>query len=119
MKKELLFTITKKDFDISYFSGTGAGGQHRNKSQNCVRIKHRDSGVTTTGQNHRSLEQNKKDAFLRLTKHPDFKKWHRIECAHRNIDIEEEKKQIEREVNTQMQEKNLKVEYFDPEVKNG
>ena len=26
--KELLFSVTKKDFDITYFSGKGAGGQH-------------------------------------------------------------------------------------------
>lgn len=62
-KKELIASYTKKDFDIQWFSGTGAGGQHRNKHQNCVRIVHKDSGITTTGQNHRSRVQNFKEAF--------------------------------------------------------
>ena len=34
-QKELLFSVTKKDFSITWFSGTGAGGQYRNKHQNC------------------------------------------------------------------------------------
>lgn len=55
-KKELLFSITKKDFSIEWFSGSGAGGQHRNKSSNCCRIKHLVSGVITTGTEQRSRE---------------------------------------------------------------
>jgi protein subunit release factor A len=45
MKKELLFSVTKKDFNVDYFSGKGAGGQYRNKHQNCVRLKHIESGA--------------------------------------------------------------------------
>jgi protein subunit release factor A len=66
MKRKLIQTWTKKDFRIDWFSGTGAGGQHRNKHQNCVRITHIESGLTTTGQNSKSREQNFKDAFTRL-----------------------------------------------------
>lgn len=57
---------TKKDFKIDWFSGTGAGGQHRNKHQNCVRITHIESGITVTGQNHRERQRNFDDAFGRL-----------------------------------------------------
>ena len=44
--KKLLFSITKKDFKIDYFSGTGAGGQHRNRHKNCIRLTHIESNVT-------------------------------------------------------------------------
>jgi len=34
MKKEHLFSVTKKDIEITYYSGRGAGGQHRNRHKN-------------------------------------------------------------------------------------
>lgn len=57
---------TKKDFKIDWFSGTGAGGQHRNKSRNCVRITHIESGIVVTGQNHRERQRNFNEAFTTL-----------------------------------------------------
>ena len=57
---------TKRDFRIDWFSGTGAGGQHRNKHQNCVRITHIESGITVTGQSFRERQRNFDDAFRRL-----------------------------------------------------
>lgn len=65
---------TKKDFTIDWFSGTGAGGQHRNKHQNCVRITHIESGITVTGQNHRERSRNFDEAFQELAKR--VVKWH-------------------------------------------
>jgi len=47
--RELLFSITKDDFIIEWYFGSGSGGQHRNKHQNCCRLKHVESGVITTG----------------------------------------------------------------------
>ena len=73
--KSKLFSITKKDFRIEYFSGTGAGGQYRNKHQNCVRLLHTDSGVFVTGQSQRSRQANLREAFNNLVKHPKFKIW--------------------------------------------
>lgn len=73
--KELLFSVTKKDLEITYFSGTGSGGQHRNKHQNCVRIKHPESGVIVTGQDSKERKTNLKNVFLRLSQHPKFKLW--------------------------------------------
>jgi len=58
MAKQLLFSVTKKDLEIEYFSGTGAGGQYRNKHQNCVRLKHPDSGAIVTGQSNRERSSN-------------------------------------------------------------
>ena len=74
--KELLFSITRKDLKIDYFSGTGAGGQHRNKHQNCVRLRHSVSGAIVTGQSHRERRSNIKEALNNLVSSPKFKIWH-------------------------------------------
>lgn len=74
--KELLFSITRKDLKVNYFSGTGPGGQNRNKNQNCVRIQHKDSGVIVTGQSNKSRQANVKEALNNLVNHPKFKLWH-------------------------------------------
>lgn len=103
--KELLFSITKKDFKIDYFSGTGAGGQHRNKHQNCVRIQHIESGAIATGQSSRSRKANMKEAFNGIVEHPKFKIWHsrRIRESLTNETIEEI-------VVKQIETKNLRIE---------
>jgi len=107
MNKKLLFSVTKKDLDITWFSGTGAGGQHRNKHQNCCRINHHDSGVIVTGQEEKSRDKNLKRAFERLTEHPTFKTWLKIETS-RMLGTY---RSINQKVNEAMKEGNLKVEY--------
>lgn len=67
-KKELIFSATKKDFKIDWFSGTGAGGQHRNKHQNCCRITHIETGLVAVGQTERDRPSNQKIAFRNLVK---------------------------------------------------
>lgn len=46
------FSLDIKDSDlrIEWYSGTGAGGQHRNKHQNSCRITHIPTGVLVTAQ---------------------------------------------------------------------
>ncbi len=112
MSRELLFSVTKKDLNITWFSGKGAGGQYRNKHQNCCRIKHKESGVIVTGQDERSQKQNLKNAFLRLTKHPDCKKWLRIRVAELSGRWLGEEREIQRIVDEMMKPENLKIEYF-------
>lgn len=58
--------FTKKDFKLEWFSGTGAGGQHRNKHQNCCRIIHIESGLKAQGTESRERVANQKNAFNRL-----------------------------------------------------
>jgi len=67
------FSYTKKDFNLDWFSGSGAGGQNRNKTQNCLRLTHIPSGITVTAQNQRERSANLRDAFRRLK--PQLLKW--------------------------------------------
>lgn len=60
--------LTKKDFNLEWYSGSGAGGQHRNKHQNCCRITHIESGMAENGTASRSRVTNQRDAFTRLAK---------------------------------------------------
>jgi protein subunit release factor B len=108
-ERKLILSVTKKDFDISFFSGSGAGGQHRNRHMNSVRIKHRDSGAMATGQDQRSLKDNLRNAFLRCIEQPKYKTWERLEVAKRLRD----NSALEETVNRQMHESNLKVEIKD------
>ena len=104
-KKELLFSVTKKDLEIHFFSGSGAGGQYRNKHQNCVRMCHMDSGARSTGQSHRERNANLREAFKTLMKQPQFKIWHS-----KKVQEIIEGKSIEKRVEEMMHPENLKVE---------
>lgn len=113
--KQLLFSVTKKDLDISWFSGTGNGGGNRNAHRKCCRILHRESGSVGVGQDERSAEQNLRNAFKRMATTKTFKTWLRIKTSEALVDKEQELKQIEAQVNNAMQEKNLQVEFYTPE----
>ena len=55
-------TYNDSEFKIEWYSGTGAGGQHRNKHQNSCRITHLETGLIATAQCRsrlNSLEQAK------------------------------------------------------------
>jgi len=105
MKKDLLFSITKKDFKIEHFSGTGKGGQYRNKHQNCVRLHHPESSVIVTGQSNRERKANLREALANLLKHPKFRIWH-------NCKVQEtlEGQSIEKKVEKMMEPENLRIE---------
>lgn len=64
--KELVFSATKKDFKLDWFSGTGGGGQHRNKHPNCLRITHIPTGLTAQSTKHKERPANQKEAFRLL-----------------------------------------------------
>lgn len=40
----------ESDVDVEWYSGSGAGGQNRNKTQNCCRATHRLTGLVRTSQ---------------------------------------------------------------------
>lgn len=47
---EFKTTVSEQDLRIEWYSGTGAGGQHRNKHQNSCRITHIPTGIVATAQ---------------------------------------------------------------------
>jgi len=55
--------LGEADFHLEWFSGTGRGGQHRNKHQNCCRVTHIATGIQAQGTGSRSRERNKRDAL--------------------------------------------------------
>lgn len=81
MGKELLFSLTKKDFRVETFRAGGKGGQHQNKTSSGVRITHIESGAVGESREERSQLQNKKRAFERLIKTKEFQNWFRFKCA--------------------------------------
>lgn len=106
MTRELLFSITKKDFKIDWYSGRGAGGQGRNKLKNCCRLTHLDSGVTKTGQSNKSRKANLNEAFRGLREDPEFKLWFKRKASQ----FLKEAHSIEEAVEREMRLENLKVE---------
>ena len=54
------------DTRVDIFTAGGPGGQHRNKTQNAVRLHHAPSGVVVSATERRSLEANRRAAFERL-----------------------------------------------------
>ena len=105
--KELLFSVTKNDLEVDWFSGTGCGGQYRNKHQNCCRIRHKDSGAIATGQSQRDRVSNLKEAMENLTKSPKFKAWVKVRVG----EVTGEKADIEAKVDRAM--RHLKFEVKD------
>lgn len=61
--------FNEKDFVIEWYSGTGAGGQHRNKHQNSARITHLATGIVATAQTRSrvsSFEEAKASILAKL-----------------------------------------------------
>ncbi len=60
--------INESDFRIDWFSGTGAGGQHRNKHQNSCRIMHLPTGQIATAQcrSRQSSQEQARAALLKM-----------------------------------------------------
>ena len=58
--------INPNDVREDTYRGSGAGGQHRNKTDSCVRLTHLPTGTVVTAEDHRSQHQNRQQAWARL-----------------------------------------------------
>jgi hypothetical protein len=52
--------------DVDRYRASGPGGQHRNKTESAVRLRHRLTGVSAIGEDSRSQAENKVHAVRRL-----------------------------------------------------
>lgn len=55
--------VTDDQFRYEWFSGTGPGGQHRNKTENCCRCIHVPTGIKATASSARSRKSNMESAL--------------------------------------------------------
>jgi protein subunit release factor A len=67
------------DVKVEKYRGSGAGGQHRNKTETCIRLTHCPTGIVASGTESRSQHQNLKvaEALLRS----------RLECGRVDTDV--------------------------------
>jgi protein subunit release factor A len=60
------YSYRRQHFLLDWYSGSGAGGQRRNKVMCCLRLTHIPSGITVTATEHAFRNANLKLAFQRL-----------------------------------------------------
>jgi protein subunit release factor B len=106
--KQLLFSVTKDDFDWQFFRGSGAGGQKRNKTSSACRCIHRESGAKGTSQDERQQSQNRKLAFTRCISTKEFQHWIKLKTAATAQGFDN----IDKLVDEMMQPENIRIEYF-------
>lgn len=58
--------ISERDIEWQATRGSGAGGQARNKTSNCVRMKHVPTGISVRVESERSQTLNRETAFRML-----------------------------------------------------
>lgn len=115
--KELLFSVTRKDFIIEPFKGRGSGGQHRNKTMSCVRIRHTESGAEAIATENREQGRNKRLAFKRVTESKKFQLWIKIRASETIQNKKEFERKLDEMVDRLMESENIIVEVYDPEKK--
>jgi protein subunit release factor B len=59
-------TALEKQCEVTFLVASGPGGQHRNKRETGVRLKHIPSGIVVTATERRSQAQNLETAYERM-----------------------------------------------------
>lgn len=103
--REKVNIVGPKDLKVSYFCGSGAGGQARNKVHSGCQIVHIESGASGRASDSRSLDENKQSAFKRLLADPKM----RFFIARRVHEVQSGET-LEAEIERETQDKNLKYE---------
>jgi protein subunit release factor A len=118
--KELLFSLTKKDFRIDTFRSGGKGGQYQNCTDSGVRITHIESGAAGESREERSQYTNKKIALERLVASKTFQIWQKKKAFEMMGVIKSEeqiRKEVEEMIERDLKNGNIIIEEF--EIKKG
>lgn len=74
------------DLEVNWFSGTGPGGQNRNKVMASCRVRHIPTGITATAQTRsrsNSLEQARNELVRRLKEQTENQ--HKVQERHQRL----------------------------------
>ena len=104
LPRQPILSVTLKDCDVETFRGSGPGGQHRNKRDTGVRVRHRESGAVGQATDSRSQHDNKRAAFKRMVATDTFQAWLRIKLGRGE--------HVKAEVERSMWPHNIKTEVF-------
>lgn len=94
--RELIISVTASDCRFDYYRGSGAGGQHRNKTDSACRCTHEPSGAVGTAQDTRSQHENRRLAFGRMARSAEFQRWLKLEVARKTGTELSAKEHVER-----------------------
>lgn len=64
--EEITLARLQGEVEITTYKASGPGGQHKNKTETAVRLRHLPTGVTVTAREHRSQFKNRELAWERL-----------------------------------------------------
>ena len=56
----------ERDCDLEFIVAGGPGGQHRNKVETGVRLRHRETGIVVMARERRSQSANREEAYQRM-----------------------------------------------------
>lgn len=94
-RKTKLFSVTADDCRWDVFRGSGNGGQKKQKTSSGVRCVHEASGAEGKATDSRDQAINRRTAFERMIKTPEFQGWLqlKIDASMDRVDIEESSEQ--------------------------